>query len=525
MLEIPDSVLFPVVSWLLNYALHSTLLIGAALLITKLIPERSARVREVLLTLALLGGIVTATIQLETNSSAWVVRQGSVKSLVRFAGEATASDAESRDAEAVLPANMDPDVLAPAVAQQEVSWVDMLAISWLAGVVILGAVYLAKWWFFLKDLEERRPVENRPLLELLEEVKHRAGMRRDIRLSISERTSNLMAIGFSEICLPERLLDDLEEDEIRSILAHELAHLWRFDPLRLIVMSVISILFFLQPLNLVAARKLRAEAEFLADEWAVSQTGKPTSMASSLLKAAMAQRPCHLAPATAGMAGIGASLVDRTKRILGNPPGDESAFPRCLTLAAIAAFLAVIAFTPRMADRLSTDPNSDAYLRFAEMQKEFPTMRERFGNLPTSPDFPESPAVAPTEGDSSDQLFENLGIDKENGTHFSALTRSGHVNGVHVEADVSNVTFDTRKEWIYKFVEGKGFLLVSYRREGVRYRFEVYKSRTTGWIDRRFFVDDTERTFDDDTELLLKHALIEMLYLARAPEETHPLLP
>lgn len=80
------------------------------------------------------------------------------------------------------------------------------------------------------------------------------------------------------------LLAELDRYELEGLLAHELAHIARRDPLLGMIVGLFrDLAFFLPPLHL-AARWLRREQEESADELASSHTGRPVALASSILK-------------------------------------------------------------------------------------------------------------------------------------------------------------------------------------------------------------------------------------------------
>jgi Zn-dependent protease with chaperone function len=80
------------------------------------------------------------------------------------------------------------------------------------------------------------------------------------------------------------LLDDLDEQELEGLLAHELAHVARRDTLLGTVVGVFrDVAFFLPPLHL-ASKWLHREQEESADELASSHTQRPVALASSILK-------------------------------------------------------------------------------------------------------------------------------------------------------------------------------------------------------------------------------------------------
>src|SRR5437763_13755729 len=90
--------------------------------------------------------------------------------------------------------------------------------------------------------------------------------------------SSPVALGLSEICVPELALSELGAEQQCSMLAHELAHLARHDSLWLVGASLIERLFFFQPLNRLARRELETTAEYLSDELAMRKRGSEVSI-------------------------------------------------------------------------------------------------------------------------------------------------------------------------------------------------------------------------------------------------------
>ncbi|HUP02076.1 MAG TPA: M56 family metallopeptidase, partial [Gemmatimonadota bacterium] len=146
------------------------------------------------------------------------------------------------------------------------------------------------------------------------------------------------ALGRSEICLPKRFLTDLDREQQRTALAHELAHLVRRDPLWELFAGVVQALFFFQPFHRIARLELRSASENLCDDWAVRQTGSPLGLARCLTDVA-GWIGADREPLPAGMIAMaegGSSLLSRVRRLT----ADELPEPRGLGLRlAVAALL------------------------------------------------------------------------------------------------------------------------------------------------------------------------------------------
>lgn len=120
------------------------------------------------------------------------------------------------------------------------------------------------------------------------------------------------------IALDPALLDRLDERELEGLMAHELAHLRRADPLTCLVVGLFRDATFFLPTVHIAARWLHREQEESADELAATLTGRPVALASSILKVWEQSRSGGRVRARVACAAVpvalGPSLVDRPWR-------------------------------------------------------------------------------------------------------------------------------------------------------------------------------------------------------------------
>ena len=130
------------------------------------------------------------------------------------------------------------------------------------------------------------------------------------------------------IVIPERAALDLAEDEMRALLAHELAHLVRGDSLWLCISRVVCSFLAFQPLNHLARREWQRAAEFLCDNWAVSRTRTPLALARCLAEVAGWRLSGQASGALLAATGRKPGLADRIERLLDARPAAESANER-----------------------------------------------------------------------------------------------------------------------------------------------------------------------------------------------------
>ncbi len=118
------------------------------------------------------------------------------------------------------------------------------------------------------------------------------------------------------VVVPERAAFGLDPDERRAMLAHELAHARRRDPLWISAARAVEGLFCFQPLNRLARLRLQDEAEFLADRWAIERGVGALSLASCLTEVAGWIVSNRRALPVPSMAARGARLTRRVERLL-----------------------------------------------------------------------------------------------------------------------------------------------------------------------------------------------------------------
>ena len=298
-------------SWMLTYLLHSTLLLGGAWLAWKLLPSEALAVKETLWRTALLGGIVTASLQaglaVEPGLGSWrlgVAEPDAVGSQVAVAsstaeavpvGDATPAPRQTTSA---LP-SIDPSRygLVPAAGgstgfldEDTAAGTAVLAAWGRRGLTVwaIGAFAMVGWLavsclVLAGRLVGRWAIADGRLHAILIRLRTTTRMT-DVVLSASARIGSPMAFGWRrrEICLPERVVSEMAAEQQELILAHELAHHARRDPVWLLAGRLIECVLFFQPLNRVACRRLQEIAEYRCDDWAVERTGRPITLARCL---------------------------------------------------------------------------------------------------------------------------------------------------------------------------------------------------------------------------------------------------
>src|SRR5256884_3813400 len=304
-------------AWLLTYLIHSSALLGLAWLVTRrrrLEPAASDLIWKV----ALLAGLVTGTIQSRLDLS--------TPRAVTLPAAASPAAPIVREP-AIVPSNESPVGTTSPTSTTSTTSAALRAALPLLTVLLWAAIafasslyYVARRLILVGRLADRRAVSDGPLAATLADLKRTTGYRRPVRLTMARTISSPVALGLSEICVPELALSELGAEQQRSMLAHELAHLARRDSLWLAGASLIERCFFFQPLNRLARRELETTAEYLSDEWATRKTGSPVALAKCLATVAEWIQASPLGVPVAGLAQRRSLLGFRVPRLVSARP-------------------------------------------------------------------------------------------------------------------------------------------------------------------------------------------------------------
>ncbi len=212
-----------------------------------------------------------------------------------------------------------------------------IVVAWLAGVVILS-IRLASGWLVTRRLSS---VGTRPVppacREALARLVVRLRVTRPVRVLESAVVQVPAVIGWLRpvVLLPASALTGLTPLQLDALLAHELAHVRRYDYLVNLLQSAIETLLFYHPAVWWVSRRVRDEREHCCDDVAVAACGDAHFYATALLGMERLRNPM---PALS-MAAAGGSLVERVRRLMTPVPAEI--FPRGLA-GALAVMLALV---------------------------------------------------------------------------------------------------------------------------------------------------------------------------------------
>ncbi|MDE2155025.1 MAG: TonB family protein [Xanthomonadaceae bacterium] len=210
-----------------------------------------------------------------------------------------------------------------------------LVLAWLSGVLLLS---LRAWrqWSKLKvlvDMAEPMPAWRDRVVDMAK----RFGLRRRVTVLCSKVIATPALVGWWRpvILLPMAVACGFPAQQIELILAHELAHLRRWDPLANLFQVVVETLYFYHPVVHWISRDVRDEREICCDELALSASGGSRRDFAQALAELGELRERHGSLLLAASGGV---LLDRVQHLV--RPMHEAERLRT-TARSVAALLAV----------------------------------------------------------------------------------------------------------------------------------------------------------------------------------------
>jgi beta-lactamase regulating signal transducer with metallopeptidase domain/uncharacterized protein YnzC (UPF0291/DUF896 family) len=204
-----------------------------------------------------------------------------------------------------------------SLASSRISAYEVL--PWLVEAWLLGVAFFSlrsAGGFFLLERERRRQssVVSPRVLEICHTLQDRLGLNRAIDYCECKWLQAPAVIGWFRpvVFLPVTALTGLSEEQLESVIAHELAHIQRFDPFVNVFQVCVETLLFYHPAVWWLNKKIRAEREHCCDETAVAVCGNAVEYARALTL----MEEWRSAPVLAMAANRG-PLTDRIVRVLG----------------------------------------------------------------------------------------------------------------------------------------------------------------------------------------------------------------
>jgi beta-lactamase regulating signal transducer with metallopeptidase domain len=272
---------------------------------------RSSQTRYAAGLVAMSGLLLSIFASLAIISKPWISTVQAADTFTGIASEPNATLAS--------PAQQMPEPAATVPTTPPINWTALAAAGWLTGICVMLLRLVTALTGAAQIRRESAPVSNSAILGILDDLRQSLGINRLIHLAESARVSAPCVCGIiaPTVLFPVSLLTGMPPEQIRAILAHELAHIRRHDFLINILQQIIESLLFFNPAVWWINRQIRLERETCCDQIAVQAITSREMYARTLVE--FAERSISpdtaLQPAFPGERSP-SSLLERTRRLL-----------------------------------------------------------------------------------------------------------------------------------------------------------------------------------------------------------------
>lgn len=210
-----------------------------------------------------------------------------------------AAPTEEPTRDSILPDEADAsrrELARPVSAPSEAVWwrdyAPLVMSLYLIGVALMGLRLTLGLWGGRRLRHEAELITDVSLLNALQRQADALGMTFFPTLGYCEQIVVPTVLGILKpmILLPVSLSSGLTPEQIESVLAHELAHLRRYDHVVNLLQRVIESLLFFHPAIWWVSRRIRDEREHCCDDLVIACGAVPLDFATSLLRVAELSR-------------------------------------------------------------------------------------------------------------------------------------------------------------------------------------------------------------------------------------------
>ena len=167
------------------------------------------------------------------------------------------------------------------------------------------------------------------------------GIRRNVSIRVSTRIRSPFVAGLIKpvVLLPLSSFSHLSYDQLEAVLAHELAHIHRWDDAVNWLQTAFEIILFYHPALWWISQVIRDEREKCCDDLAVATCGNALVYAQALTQ--LESLPNTASPLALALSGTGNGLLARIERLLQphNASKKPSAIPVTITMLLAAALV------------------------------------------------------------------------------------------------------------------------------------------------------------------------------------------
>ncbi|MBC3809451.1 energy transducer TonB [Undibacterium seohonense] len=330
--------------------------------------------------------------------------------------------------------------------------IDFIVITWAIVVAIL-ALRLLLGVFWLRSYSNgKRGVSNSYWQQKTDQLAARFQIDKSVLVRIVQDLESPITIGWIRpmILVPASLVTGMTPSYLEALIAHELAHISRFDYLINFIQNLIEMVLFFHPAVWWISKKIRTERENIADDLAASMLGEPRRLALALQELEYIQ---FTTPQLA-QAAHGGNLMSRIKRLI-RPEVQSVNWKTAVTALSISAVCFGMVANASVGSIQTTKTNAPV------LSKEL-NGRINFASSGCQPEYPKISLVKQETGVTRLKVFmaadgkiEKVDVVKSSGwTNLdSAVTEqllSGKCKGTVVKSKGASRIITTQVEYVWK---------------------------------------------------------------------------
>lgn len=237
-------------------------------------------------------------------------------------------------------------------ADKLLPWIDSL---WIGGVFLMAVRALGGWWRLERIRKQARTIVPPEVEAMFLRVKSQLRISRKLMLRISEDVISPLAMGVwrTTILLPVSAAMQLTPAQLEAVLAHELAHVRRWDYLCNLLQTGVECVLFFHPAVWWISRRSRELREVCCDDVAARSCSDPVIYVEALLQ--LEQERCERFVLATTLHGNGGPLLGRVKHILGEKLVMNRETTGSIRVGVASTVLLALLIGPKVANGLRVD--------------------------------------------------------------------------------------------------------------------------------------------------------------------------
>jgi beta-lactamase regulating signal transducer with metallopeptidase domain len=191
-----------------------------------------------------------------------------------------------------------------------------LAFGWLVGFMFMSLKLAGGMFFSRINLRQGLQLPGSEIERIFSRLLRIAGLPATINLRITAKKVSPMVMGFLKpvVILPAAALSGLNPAQIEAVIAHELAHLRRYDHVFIIIQALAGQVMFFHPASWFLMKEIDRERENCCDDFVVRTNHNPINYIKALTM--IQEMSLEGAVRSATLTGKSNQLLNRVKRLL-----------------------------------------------------------------------------------------------------------------------------------------------------------------------------------------------------------------